>query len=68
MRISCSMKPGNKIRELANDPNGMCNVKKLTNHPGYRLRVGDWRIIYTVNEKELSILVINIKTRGEVYK
>ena len=59
---------GKKIKELANNPSGMRNVKKLTNHPGYRLRVGDWRIIYTVNENELLIHIINIKTRGEVYK
>ena len=57
-----------KIKKLANDPEGMRNVKKLTNHPGYRLRVGDWRIVYTVNGNELIIHVINIKTRGEAYK
>ena len=59
---------GNKIKELANNPNEMRNVKKLTDHPGYRLRVGDWRIIYTVNDNEILIHIINIKTRGEVYK
>ena len=59
---------GKRIKELANNPSGMRNVKKLTNHPGYRLRVGDWRIIYTINENELLIHIINIKTRGEVYK
>ena len=59
---------GEKIKELANDPDSMRNVKKLTDHPGYRLRVGDWRIIYTVNENELLIHIINIKTRGEAYK
>lgn len=57
-----------KIKQLANDPEGMRNVKKLTNHPGYRLRVGDWRIVYTVDDNELIIQVINVKTRGEVYK
>ena len=57
-----------KIKQLANNPNGMRNVKKITNHPGYRLRVGDWRIVYTVNDNELLIHVINVKTRGEVYK
>ena len=44
------------------------NVKKLPNHPGYRLRVRDWRIVYTVNNYELLIHIINVKTRGEVYK
>ena len=57
-----------KIKRLAINPHKMPNVKKLTQHPGYRLRVGDWRIIYTLAEKELLIHVINIKTRGEVYK
>lgn len=59
---------GKKIKELANNPHRMRNVKKLTNHPGYRLRVGEWRIIYSVNENELLIHIINVKTRGEVYK
>ena len=59
---------GKKIKELANNPNAMRNVKKLTDHPGYRLRVGDWRVIYTVNENELLIHIINVKTRGEAYK
>jgi mRNA interferase RelE/StbE len=58
----------NKIKQLAINPLEMRNVKKLTNHPGFRLRVGDWRIVYTVNDKELLIHVINVKPRGEVYK
>ena len=57
-----------KIKELADNPHGMRNVKKLTNHPGYRLRVGDWRVLYTVHENELLIQVISIKIRGEAYK
>jgi len=59
---------GNKIKELANNPKEMRNVKQLTDHPGYRLRVGDWRIVYTINDNELLIHIINVKTRGEVYK
>ena len=57
-----------KIKQLANDPHKMSNVKKLTNHPGYRLRVGDWRIVYIVKDNEFLIHIINVKTRGEVYK
>jgi len=57
-----------KIKELAGNPHGMRNVKKLTNHPGYRLRVGDWRVVYTLHDNELLIHVINVKTRAEVYK
>lgn len=57
-----------KIKELAENPFDYPNVKKLTDFPGYRLRVGDWRIIYTVENKKLIINIINIKSRGEVYK
>ncbi|MCK5340881.1 MAG: type II toxin-antitoxin system RelE/ParE family toxin [Desulfobulbaceae bacterium] len=57
-----------KIKQLAANPKKMRNIKKLTDHPGYRLRVGDWRIVYTLNDNELLIHVIKIKPRGEVYK
>ena len=57
-----------KIRELAVDPARMRNVKKLTVSPGYRLRVGDWRIVYTLDQKRLVVEVIKIETRGGVYK
>jgi mRNA interferase RelE/StbE len=68
MPRNVSQNIANKIKELANNPCEMRNVKKLTNHPGYRLRVGDWRVVYTINDNELLIHVINVKTRGEVYK
>lgn len=58
----------NKIKELAGNPYEMRNVRKLSDHPGYRLRVGDWRVVYTINDNELLVHVINVKTRGEVYK
>jgi len=43
------------------------DVKKLKGYEYYRLRVGDFRIIFTKNDKELIILVIDIGTRGQVY-
>jgi mRNA interferase RelE/StbE len=44
------------------------NVKKLTNHPGYRLRVGSWRVVYTLHERALLIIVVRIAPRAEVYR
>ncbi|MCD7791783.1 MAG: type II toxin-antitoxin system RelE/ParE family toxin [Oscillospiraceae bacterium] len=32
-----------------------------------RLRVGDYRIIYTVDNGELTVLVIDAGNRGEIY-
>jgi mRNA interferase RelE/StbE len=57
-----------KIDELARDPYDAPNVKKLTEHPGYRLRVGDWRIVYLLIEERVVIHVVRIAPRGEVYK
>ena len=44
------------------------NVKKLVNRPGYRLRVGEWRIIYEIDNEKLIILVLDIDTRGGIYQ
>lgn len=58
-----------KIETLAADPMAPNNnVKKLTNHPGYRLRVGDWRVVYTIHEQALLIAVVRIAPRGDVYQ
>lgn len=57
-----------KIKELSINPDIMKNVKKLTDHPGFRLLSGDWRIIYLINKNEKLIQIVKIKTRGDVYK
>jgi len=35
---------------------------------GYRLRVGDWRIIYKIEREQLIIMVLKVAARGEIYK
>jgi mRNA interferase RelE/StbE len=44
------------------------NVKKLQGREGYRLRVGDWRVIYEIQNDQLVILVLKVAPRGEVYR
>ncbi len=44
------------------------NIKKLTGYEGYRLRVGDYRVIYRIDKGKVEILVSNIDVRGEIYK
>ena len=41
---------------------------KLTNRDGYRLRVGDYRIIYIFISNRLIILIINIAHRSAAYQ
>jgi mRNA interferase RelE/StbE len=44
------------------------NAKKLQGREGYRLRVGDWRVVYKIQNEQLIIVVMKIASRGEVYK
>lgn len=57
-----------KLLELGQDPLAARNVKKLTDHPGYRLRVGDWRLLYLLDNGRLIVYVAEIGARGGVYK
>jgi len=52
------------INPFANHP----NAKKLQGREGFRLRVGDWRVIYKIQNEQLVIIVLKIASRGEVYK
>lgn len=48
-------------------PNGE-DIKKLKGHSDLlRLRVGDYRIIYTVDHGELIVMVIDAGNRGQIY-
>lgn len=54
-------------KAIYNLPNG--DIKKLSgNNTDYRLRVGDYRVIYTINNTELIILITKVANRGQVYK
>jgi mRNA interferase RelE/StbE len=58
-----------RLERIAEDPYAQQpNVTRLQNRPGYRLRVGDWRVICEVEQEELVILVLRIGRRGEAYR
>jgi mRNA interferase RelE/StbE len=58
-----------KLAQIANDPfASIPNAKKLQGRSGYRLRVGDWRVIYEINKDQIVIIVMKIAPRGEVYR
>lgn len=56
------------IWALADNPRPPAS-RKLEGHEDlYRLRVGDWRIIYVIQDAELLIVVVEIGSRGNVYR
>ena len=45
------------------------DIKQLQGYDRiYRLRVGDYRILYTVNHAELIVIIIDADSRGDIYK
>jgi len=34
----------------------------------YRLRVGDWRVIYELQDAVMTVLVVRVGHRGDVYR
>lgn len=44
-------------------------VTQLTGYADlYRVRVGDWRIVFTIHDEQLVVVVIEVDVRGSVYR
>lgn len=57
-----------RIDQLAVDPRSQ-DAKKLSGEETlYRVRVGDYRIVYEIKDDILLVLVIRIGSRGDVYR
>ena len=57
-----------KIIALADDPRPSGAKALVGQNNLYRVRVGDYRIIYRLQDQDLSILVIKIGHRKDVYR
>lgn len=42
--------------------------QKLTGEDGYRIRVGDWRVLYRIDDIGKKVFIYRIKHRREVYR
>jgi mRNA interferase RelE/StbE len=57
-----------KIKEVAANPYAPNNnLTKLQGRDAYRLRVGDWRVIYEIHDDRLVMLVLEVGPRGGIY-
>lgn len=56
-----------RIQALADDPRPT-GVEKLSGQERYRVRQGDYRILYEIEDMVLRIIVVKIGHRREVYR
>lgn len=56
-----------KIRSLASDPHPVVS-KKLSGQEKYRIRQGNYRILYQVLNEELVVNVVKVGHRRDIYK
>lgn len=54
------------VRKLAEDPYGGA-LRKLTGRSGYRLRVGEWRVLLALDPETRTIVVKRVLPRGRAY-
>lgn len=55
------------ISRLAEDPRPS-GVKKLRGGIGWRIRVGDYRVVYEIDDRAKEVIVTKIRHRREVYR
>lgn len=58
----------NKIDSLSRNPFPHGNVKLTNSENSYRIRIGVYRVIYSVFKKILTIEIVRVKHRKDVYR
>ena len=53
---------------LVEDPRPTGALKLAGHDALYRIRVGDWRISYAIEDDVLLIVVVEVKPRGDAYR
>ena len=56
-----------RIQALAQNPRPQ-GAQKLSGQQHFRVRQGDYRIVYSVNDKDLIVDIVKIGHRREIYR
>ncbi|RKZ25396.1 type II toxin-antitoxin system RelE/ParE family toxin [bacterium] len=56
-----------RILQLSENPHPK-NSKKLTDRQEYRLRVGNYRILYSIDSKKHIVVIVSVLHRKDAYK
>ncbi len=55
------------IRSLADNPRPK-NSRKLVGRDGWRIRIGDYRVIYGIDDKQRKVIVLLVGHRKDIYR
>ena len=55
------------ILDLAKDPR-LPGSKKLKGRQGWRIRQGDFRVIYEIQDDQLIVIVLDVGNRKDIYR
>lgn len=56
----------NKIESLSDNPRPVGSIK-LTNQKRYRIRQGNYRILYTIEDEIVTVYIVGIRHRKDIY-
>jgi mRNA interferase RelE/StbE len=57
-----------KLEGLASEPRPAGSKKLKGGQREWRIRVGDYRVVYTIDDEKLVVSVMRIRHRSEVYE
>jgi mRNA interferase RelE/StbE len=55
------------IHDLGDDPRPSGCLKLMGEVDQWRVRVGDWRVVYVIEDGRLVVVVVRVGVRGGVY-
>ena len=56
------------LAAMAQDPRGTSGLRRLSGRPETRLRVGNWRVLLTLDPEARTIVVLRVLPRGRAYR
>lgn len=57
-----------KLVALIEEPRPFGTIKLQGSDSSYRIRIGDYRVVYSIEDKKLFVLILKIAHRKEVYR
>jgi mRNA interferase RelE/StbE len=57
----------NALQHLADNPRPPGSIKLQSSFDLYRIRVGDYRVIYSIDDQQIQILIATVGHRKDIY-